>query len=261
VRATTVERGTTEPVGATAPAARAGPSGRITLTPAHDVQCLELSGTLRGTLCEQLSRRPARRVLHGEFLYLAGEPARSLYFLRRGLVKTSRVAPDGRELILQLHRPGEIFGELCFCTGERREQAAALEASEVVEIPRHDLLAQLARSPEGMLDLIALTCERLADAQARLESVSFEPVMERLVRTLLRVADALGEAAPEGTHIAHYITQEALAQLIAARREVVSGLLNRLRDRGLIDYPRKGRIRVHRQALEAYLHSLAPLGD
>src|SRR5215212_5481169 len=110
-----VEQGTTAPVGATPPAAGAGASGRSTLVPVHHAQCLELSGMLRGKLCEQLSRRPARRVLHGEFLYFAGEPARSLYFLRRGLVKTSRVAPDGRELILQLHRPGEIFGELCFC--------------------------------------------------------------------------------------------------------------------------------------------------
>jgi CRP/FNR family transcriptional regulator len=229
--------------------------------PERHAQCLVLSGMLRGRLCEQLTRRPARRVVRGEFLYLAGEPAGSLYFLRRGLVKTSRVAPDGRELILHLHRPGEIFGELCFCTGERREQAATLAASEVVEILRDDLLAQVVRDPAAMLDLIAVTCERLAETQSRLESVSFEPVMERLVRTLLRVADTLGEATPEGTHIAPYITQEALAQIIAARREVVSGLLNRLRDRSLIDYPRKGRIRVDRQALEAYLHSLAPVAD
>ena len=254
-------RGTPEAAGGAAAAAREGPGGRTTPAPGQHAQCLALSGLFRGKLCEQLTGRPARRAASGEFLYFAGEPARSLYFLRRGLVKTSRVAPDGRELILQLHQSGAIFGELCFCTGERREQAATLAASEVVEIPRDDLLAQLARNPEAMLDLIAVTCERLADAQSRLESVSFESAMERLVRTLLQMADALGEAAPDGTHIAHYITQEALAQLIAARREVVSGLLNRLRDRGLIDYPRKGRIRVHRQALETYLHSLATVAD
>jgi CRP/FNR family transcriptional regulator, cyclic AMP receptor protein len=242
-------------------AARPPSPARAALTLGQHAQCLALSGILRGKLCEQLTRRPARHAAHGTFLYLTGEPATSLYFVRRGLIKTSRVAPDGRELILHLHRPGEIFGELCFCTGERREQAAALEASEVVEILRDDLLAQLLRNPDAMLALIAVTCERLADAQSRLESVSFEPTMERLVRTLLRMADTLGEAAPEGTHIAHYITQEALAQLIAARREVVSGLLNRLRDQGLIDYPRKGRIRVQRQALETYLRSLNPVAD
>lgn len=226
----------------------------------HD-RCVALSGLLRGKLCEHLTGRPARRVAAGEFLYFTGEPARSIYFLRRGLVKTSRVAPDGRELILQLHRPGEIFGELCFCTGEHREQAAALEPSDVVGVLRDELLAHLLRNPEMMLDLVALTCERLADARAQLESVSFEAAMPRLARTLLRMADPSGEAAPGGEPIAHYITQEDLAQIIAARREVVSGLLNRLRDRGLIDYRRKGRISVHRQALESYLASLTGVSD
>jgi len=50
------------------------------------------------------------------------------------------VSEGGNELILGLHKPGEIFGELCFCGGERREQAMAIEESEVVEI-RFDNLA------------------------------------------------------------------------------------------------------------------------
>ena len=212
---------------------------------------------LRGGLCEQLSRRPGRRAVQGEILYLVGQRARSLYFLRRGLVKTSRVAHDGREMVLQIHQSGEVFGELCLCSGERREQAIALEASEVVEMPLADLLAQLRRDPDATLELIALLGERLEEAHARLQSVAFEPTMERLVRTLLTMADTLGEPAEDGARIAHYITQEELAQLIGARREVVSGLLNRLRDDGLIYYSRKGRISVHRRALEAYRDAFA----
>jgi len=48
-----------------------------------------------------------------------------------------------------------------------------------------------------------------------------------------------------------------LAQMVAARREVVSGLLNRLRERGLIHYSRKGAISVHRGALREFVRSLA----
>lgn len=79
---------------------------------------------------------------------------------------------------------------------------------------------------------------------------------ERLARTLVILADTLGEDTPEGTHIVHYVRQEELAQMLAARREVVSGLLNRLRERGLISYSRKGEITVHRAPLQAYLDSL-----
>jgi hypothetical protein len=127
-------------------------------------RCLVLSGLLRGKLCEQLARRPSRHAPAGRLLYFVDESAKSLYYIKTGLVKTSRTTPTGDEMILQIHRSGEIFGELCFCTGERRDQAIALEASEIVEISLVELLAQLQRTPEAALDLIAALCERLGDA-------------------------------------------------------------------------------------------------
>lgn len=240
---------------------RDGPGGTSWTGPSrerpgqHD-RCPALPGLLRGKLCEQLARRPASRRASGQFLYFIGEPAKSLYFLKSGLVKTSRTSPAGVEMILQLHRPGEILGELCFCTGERLEQAVTLESSEVVEIPLADLLAQFRRAPETALDLVVALSERLGDMHDRLQSLAFEPAMERLARTLLMLADTLGEDTPEGTQITHYVRQEELAQMVAARREVVSGLLNRLREHGLIHYSRKGPISVRRNALRAYVDSL-----
>jgi CRP/FNR family cyclic AMP-dependent transcriptional regulator len=224
-------------------------------------QCCVISEPLRGNLCEQLSRRPGRHAEAGEFVYLAGGEAQSLFFLKRGLIKTSRVAPDGRELILQIYRAGEVFGELCFCTGVRREQATVLEASEVVELPSDDLFNALRRNPDAVLDLVAIMSDRLSEAQALLQSMAFDSAMVRLVRQLLAMAERLGSASDDGTHIAHHINQEEFAGLIGSRREVVSGLLNRLRDLHLIDYPRKGEITVHTRALQSYLASLSQVDD
>jgi hypothetical protein len=63
-------------------------------------QCVAVSELFRGKLCEELARRPARHVQSGEFLYHMGEPARSVYLVRRGLIKTSMVTPGGREITL-----------------------------------------------------------------------------------------------------------------------------------------------------------------
>jgi CRP/FNR family cyclic AMP-dependent transcriptional regulator len=217
------------------------------------VRCRALSGLLRGTLCERLVRRPARRVPASQFLYFMGAPARSVSFVKSGLLKTGRTSPAGDEMILQLHQPGDILGESCFCTGARREYAVTLESSEVVEVLLEDLLAQLRDSPEATLNLVTMLCERLGDIADRLQSLALEPTAVRLVRTLLLLGETLGEPHAEGTHIVHYVRQEELAQMIAARREVVSAMLNRLRAHGLIDYSRKGRISVRRPALERYL--------
>src|SRR2546421_12994744 len=93
---------------------------------ADHLHCITLSSRLRGKLCEQLKARPARRVRAGQVLYVTGDAARSVFLVRSGLIKTSVVSPGGDELTLRVCRPGEVFGELCWCIGQRREEAVAL---------------------------------------------------------------------------------------------------------------------------------------
>jgi CRP/FNR family transcriptional regulator, cyclic AMP receptor protein len=220
-------------------------------------QCLALSSSFRGKLCEQLTNLPARHLRAGQQLYLMGNPAGSLFLLRSGLVKTSVRSPAGEELTLRIYKPGEILGELCLCGGGRRDEATALEASTVTEMPLTALMARLKRDPEAALDLASAVCERLADAYERVESLSWETVLERLIRALLKLAADFGETSAVGTHIGHYIKQEELAKIVGARREVVSGLLNRLRDSGHISYSPRGFIAVNRAALQAYVDARA----
>ena len=70
------------------------------------------------------------------------------------------------------------------------------------------------------------------------------------------LAADLGESTLDGMLVLRYITQQELAHLIGARREVVSSLLNRLRDQGLIRYIRRGPITVDPDALSAFLESV-----
>jgi CRP/FNR family transcriptional regulator len=219
-------------------------------------QCIATSDLLRGKLCEELGRRPSRRVKSGEFLYHMGEAARSVYLVRRGLIKTSLVSPGGHQLTLRIHKTGDTLGELCLCAGERREQAVVLEESDVVEIPLDLLLARLRRDPSAALDFAKAASARLLETYQRLESLSAEPTMGRLARALLDLASDLGEPAAQGIQIRHHITQEELGRLISARREVVSSLLNELRKIGLISYSRRGFIVVDREALHDFLESI-----
>ena len=225
------------------------------LLSAH-LQCVALSDLVRGKLCEELGRRPERRLKSGELLYHMGEAARSIYLMRSGLIKTSLVSPGGHELTLRLHKTGDILGELCLCIGERREQAVALEESDVVEVPLELLLARLQRDSVAALEFARASSVRLLETYQRLESLAAEPVVGRLTRTLLDLAADLGEPAAHGTEIRHHITQEELGRLISARREVVSSLLNELRKAGLISYTRRGYIVVYREALQNLLESI-----
>ncbi len=207
-------------------------------------RCVALSSLFRGGLCEQLASGPARHIAAGQALYHMGGEARSVFLIRRGLVKTSVLSSRGHELTLRLFVAGDIMGEVCLCAGERREQAVALEASDVVEIPIERLVAKLLQNPREALDFSLMLCERIADAEERLRSLATDPVLERLVRTLVTLTVDLGEPIAEGTQISHHFSQAELARIVGARREVISGLMNRLREQGLIRYTRGGLIVV-----------------
>jgi CRP/FNR family transcriptional regulator, cyclic AMP receptor protein len=127
----------------------------------------------------------------------------------------------------------------------------------VTELPLATLLGRVRQEPEAALELASMICERLADAYERVESLSWETVLERLVRTLLKLAADFGETSSTDTYIGHYIKQDELAKIVGARREVVSGLLNRLRMSGHISYSPRGFIAVNRAALQAYVDARA----
>jgi len=218
----------------------------------HDV-CITLSTSIRGKLCQRMAELPARNYPAGRQLYSVGNPARSVFLVQSGLIKTSAVSEEGEEVTLRLFKAGDLLGELCLCGGGRREAAVALENSAVIEVPLSSLMAQLSRDPEAALELAMLVCERLSDAYELIESLSWDTVLHRVVRTLLWLAREFGEPADTGTRLGHYIRQEELARLVGARREVVSGLLSRLRASGHISYSPRGAITVRPTGLQRFL--------
>jgi CRP/FNR family transcriptional regulator, cyclic AMP receptor protein len=227
----------------------------------NHAQCAALSALFRGSLCEQLASGPGRLITSGQFLYRVGADARSVFLIRHGLVKVSTVSARGQEITLRVYKSGDVFGELCLCTGERQEQAVALEDTDVVEIPVERFLTRLQQDPRVAIEFATTACERLAEAHERLRSIAVDPVLGRLVRALLMLATDLGDETPLGTELTHHFAQDELAQIVGARREVVSTLLNRLRDKGFLSYSRGGPMRIDRVRLQNLRNWLDTDGD
>lgn len=197
--------------------------------------------------------RLARHVPVNAFVYLKADPARSVYWLRAGLVKISVVWRDGREFILRLVRPGEFFGEASLTAGEHDEHARTLEASEIVEIPAQEFVTQVGQNLSVTADTLRELALRLRETRETARDLVFGDTLERLCLVLRKLAAEIGEPERGFTVIPHYITQEDIARMTGARREVVSGLLNRLRESGVISYSRKGTLRIRGITLDRYL--------
>jgi CRP/FNR family transcriptional regulator len=185
---------------------------------------------------EQVAKiTPYRHFESGEIIYQMEDPADAIYFVKTGLVKISKLFPNGKEAILAVLGQYEVFGELLLTPEERRPtQAEAIEKTTLIVVPREELERLLVARPKLALKFIQLMASRLFDARSWTAEVSAFSAPGRLASLLYRFALDFGEPVPEGTRINLKITQEDLSRMIGATRETVSHCLARLKDEGAI---------------------------
>jgi CRP/FNR family transcriptional regulator, cyclic AMP receptor protein len=186
----------------------------------------------RGIIDVQLDR--------GERLFSEGDAGDKLYIILAGKIKLTKAAPDGRENLLSVHGPGEMFGELSlFDPIPRTSSATAVTSARLAGLAHDDLRAWLSTRPEvamHMLQALAQRLRRINDVKADLV---FTDVPGRVAKALLDLAERFGVQTPEGLQVNHDLTQEELAQLVGASRETVNKALADFTARGWIQLAAK----------------------
>ena len=76
----------------------------------------------------------ARRYRKGETIFVTGDPGTSLCVIESGRVKLALLSVEGREVILDLLGPGDVFGELALLDGEPRSADAVAVTPELVNL-------------------------------------------------------------------------------------------------------------------------------
>lgn len=207
----------------------------------------------RGRFCTLLlPNRPVATFAHDQILYEQGEDKRTFFFVRTGVVKTGTVASDGREIVYDLRKDGDVVGELCALHAVRRDRAVALAPTLAVVVPFHDVVETLAKHATLLGDFIGIFCSALSEAYDHIDSLAFDSVALRTTSVLQSLAKKVGRRVGQLTELPIYLTQEELAQMVAARRERVSTTLNDLRRQGIVHYSTRGHLRLDVRALERY---------
>lgn len=186
----------------------------------------------------EVARRCTERTYRrGQVIFSVGDPPDALYLLRQGWVKLCLVSPEGQESIVQMFRPGDVFGEILLAVPERAFEAVALDEVRVAVLSRSQLLGLLQSVPLFGMNFIRLLSARLAEVRRDLAAFGHAAASRRLARTLLRLADREGEGTLGGvTRLPRPVTHETLANLIGTSRETVSAQMRRLARAGLLTY-------------------------
>jgi CRP-like cAMP-binding protein len=183
-----------------------------------------------GALLTSMSRVDLPR---GEVLFHEGDPGDRLYVITGGKVKLGRTSPDGRENLLAVLGPGEMFGELSlFDPGPRTATATAVSDVRLVGLGHQDLRAWLSGRPEVAQHLLQALAQRLRRTNETLGDLVFSDVPGRVAKALLDLSRRFGRQTDAGVLVAHELTQEELAQLVGASRETVNKALADFASRG-----------------------------
>lgn len=168
-------------------------------------------------------------------VYLPGDPGDTLFIVRAGRVKLSKVTGDGKELTLAYRGPGDLFGEQALFEGQPREEMAeAVDSVRLLSLDRASF-ERLLEQHQGMaMAMLALMLDRRREQERRLEQLVFRDVTSKLAEQLLQLADEAGIEHPQGVLLGVKMTHRELANLIGATRETVSLTLAQLRQRGLL---------------------------
>lgn len=170
-----------------------------------------------------------------EIFFFSEEPSQTVYLVKKGRIKLFRDTADGREIILDILGPGEIFGELALAGEERRSHSAeALEDGLVCIIPRKFFEEMARRHPDFAFRIIKLIGLRFRAMESRIEDLAFQSVHDRLLFTLGDLAKKHGVPEENGA-IRLPVTQANLAFLIGATREAVADQLKELKQEGLVE--------------------------
>ncbi|MBI3969067.1 MAG: Crp/Fnr family transcriptional regulator [Chloroflexi bacterium] len=177
----------------------------------------------------------------GDVVYLAGDSSTTLYLVEVGRVKLVLTSPEGKELILELAGPGELFGETEVLDGQPRlSDAIVQQPCQLLLLQRRDFLAFLEPRPRLALRMLRLLSGRVRRHAQTVQDAVFQDVSARLARAILDLADA-PERAGSAYVVAAPPTQSELAGMIGATRESVNKWLG--------FYERHGVIRRHGREL------------
>jgi CRP/FNR family transcriptional regulator len=166
-------------------------------------------------------------------LFAQGDEGQSVLVVAHGYVKLAASTQSGREVVLDVVGPGDLFGELAVLTEQSRAATAtALTPSSLLSIDGSAFIAALARSPEALFWMIRLLGRRLNRATEQMTDGLELPAPVRLAKALLQLAALHSKPAADGLQLSLPLSQRELGGMTGLIRESINKHLGLWRDAG-----------------------------
>jgi len=182
------------------------------------------------------------KLSRGKILFREGQEGDRLYVVVEGKIKLGTTSSDGRENLLSILGPGEMFGELSlFDPQPRTSTATAVTDARLVSLAHEAVIGLVTTHPQTSLELLRRLAQRLRKSNDILADLVFADVPGRVAKAIMDLGERFGTLKDDGLHVNHDLTQEELAQLVGASRETVN--------KSLADFAARGWVKLEPRAV------------
>jgi CRP/FNR family transcriptional regulator len=187
---------------------------------------------------ELAARMRPKHFQRNEVIFHRDDPAGHVYLIAAGTVKVSVPEENGGEVVINLHRGGDVFGEISlFDDGPRSATVTALTETMTFALANRDFMDVLRGNPDAMRQLLALLARRVRQSTGHIEDLVFLDLPGRVAKSLLDQSELAG-----ANNNVVSLTQEDLAAFVGATRVAVN--------RVLVDLERRGALKLGRGHIE-----------
>jgi len=191
---------------------------------------------------ELAARMRSRHFQRNEVIFHRDDAAGHVYLIASGTVKVSVPEEGGQEVVIALHRGGDVFGEISlFDEGPRSATVTAMTETMTFALANHDFMDVLRGSPDAMRQLLALLATRIRRSTGHIEDLVFLDLPGRVAKLLIDQSELFGSNTVS-------LTQEDLASFVGATRVAVN--------RVLVDLERRGAVKLGRGQVDLVDHAL-----
>ena len=205
------------------------------------------------------TQKTTREYQDQQVVYAQGDAADAMFHIQNGSVKLVVASPRGKQAVIAILGPGDVFGEGCLAKQSlRMSTATAIQPSTIACVKKGILVRLIHREPAFAKLFISYLLSRMVRVEEDFVDRLFNFSEKRLARILLLLTH-FGKEGRDGNAFPR-INQEQLAQMVGTTRSRVSHFMNKFRKLGFIDYNGNGALTVHSGLLSAVLHD-QPLGQ
>jgi CRP/FNR family cyclic AMP-dependent transcriptional regulator len=216
-----------------------------------------LSFNSRNFLKKIGTQKTTREYQDRQVIYSQGDAADAMFHIQNGNVKLAVASPRGKQAVIAILGPGDVFGEGCLVSRSLRiSTASSIQPSTIARVNKGDLVRLIHKEPAFAKLFISYLLSRMVRVEEDFVDRLFNFSEKRLARILLLLTHLGKESRPETAF--PRINQEHLAQMVGTTRSRVSHFMNKFRKLGFVDYNGNGVLTIHGDLLCTVLHDQPP---